>query len=327
MRTSSMKAPLGSAGAARTVRTSLALAALLALSGCGTLSNGFLNPAGTIALQERQLFTIVCIVLLFVIGPVLLLTPIIAWHYRLSNTKSAFRPQWGFSWILEGLIWVPPTLIVVGLAFVLCKYTVRLDPYRPVPGESGQPLVIDVVALDWKWLFIYPEQHIATVNQLMLPAGRPISFNLTSGTVMQSLLMPRLAGQIYAMAGMRTKLNFNIAEPGSYAGENVQYNGDGFPRDKFQIYAMTGQDFAAWVKAAQADKDRLDGSVYQRLSRESVLDNPRTFGQVEPDLFTKILQQSIIPGYVAQHGESPPPGAHSPNHKNDPDATQGRTHA
>jgi len=284
----------------------------LLLSGCASLSSGFLNPAGEIALRERQLFTVVGIVLIFVVGPVLLLTPLIAWHYRLANTKSAFRPDWRFSWKLEFLIWVPPALIVVGLAVVLCNYTVRLDPYRPVPGASGAPLPIDVVSLDWKWLFIYPDQHIATVNQLMLPAGHPVHMYLTSGTVMQSLLMPRLAGQIYAMAGMQTQLNFEISQPGTYWGENTQYNGRGFPHQRFAIHGMAPQSFADWVKHAQANPAALDAKAYESLSVQSVVKHVRTYGQVQSGLYRLVLHQEITPGYVPQHHEPPPADSRNP---------------
>lgn len=293
-------------------RAAAACTLALLLSGCASLSSGFLNPAGEIALRERQLFTVVGIVLIFVVGPVLLLTPLIAWHYRLANTKSAYRPDWRFSWKLEFLIWVPPTLIVVGLAVVLCNYTVRLDPYRPVPGASGTPLPIDVVSLDWKWLFIYPDQHIATVNQLMLPAGRPVHMYLTSGTVMQSLLMPRLAGQIYAMAGMQTQLNFKISQPGTYWGENTQYNGRGFPRQHFAIHGMPAPSFADWVKHAQANPAALNAKAYESLSRQSVLTHVRTYGQVQSGLYQLVLHQKITPGYVPQHHEPPFAGAHNP---------------
>lgn len=280
------------------------------LTSCASLHNGFLSPAGPIAHAERHNFVIVAVVLIFVLAPVLLLTPLIAWHYRLANTKSAFRPQWGFSWILEALIWIPPTLIVAGLAVVLCNYTVRLDPYRPVPGATRPALDIDVVALDWKWLFIYPKAQVATVDQLIVPAGRPVHFRITSGTVMQSLLMPRLAGQIFAMAGMQTQLYFEASKPGSYFGENTQYNGDGFPKDKFPIHALDSAAYAAWMAAARAHPAKLDAAAYAALSRQSVLKQPQVFGQVTPGLYTQILHQEIVPGYVPQHHEPPPPRAH-----------------
>lgn len=282
----------------------LGLTALCLLSGC-SLHRGFLAPGGIIARTERHEFIIVSIVLLFVIAPVLILTPLIAWHYRLANTKSAFRPNWGFSWILEILIWVPPTLIVIGLSFILWHNTARLDPYRLVPG-SGTPITVDVVALDWKWLFIYPEQHIATVDTLVLPVGQPVHFALTSGTVMQSLLMPQLAGQIYAMAGMRTELNFRIDTPATYWGENTQFNGDGFQNQKFPITAVTPAAFDSWVGKTQKNPDRLDDAAYQQLSRQSTLDRPESFGTVTTGIFQRIVHQQITPGYVLQHKEDTP---------------------
>ena len=174
-----------------------------------------MNHAGPIAASQWHLYLIVGVVLVFVAGPVLVLTPLIAWHYRLSNKHSAFRPKWTFSWTLEGFIWIPPTGIVIGLGFVLWQYTHTLDPYRPI--ASDQPaLEIQAVALDWKWLFIYPDSQVAAVNQMAIPVGRPVHISLTSGTVMQSMLVPRLAGQIYAMAGMTTQLNLAASEPGVY---------------------------------------------------------------------------------------------------------------
>lgn len=303
-----MHRPSGPAGARRAprIRALMPLCASLALSGCSSLSRGFLAPGGPIARAERHEFIIVAIVLVFVMAPVFILTPLIAWHYRLANTKSAFRPNWGFSWILEVLIWIPPTLIVIGLSIILWGSTVKLDPYRPVPGATGKPLDIDVVSLDWKWLFIYPAQHIATVNQLVLPAGRPIHFALTSGTVMQSLLMPQLAGQIYAMAGMVTQLNFMVQAPGNFWGENTQFNGDGFQNQKFQINAIAPASFADWVAHARANPRTLDDAAYTNLSRQSTLDKPLTFGSVEGGIFQRIVHQQITPGYVTQHQEPKP---------------------
>jgi cytochrome o ubiquinol oxidase subunit 2 len=279
------------------------MAAACLLSGCSVLSRGFLAPAGPVAAAERHEFFVVAVIMLLVIGPVLLLTPLIAWHYRLANTKSAFRPQWGFSWTLEGLIWIPPTIIVIVLAVFLVQNTVRLDPYRPV-APSVTPLQVQAVSLDWKWLFIYPDQHIASVNQLILPVGRPVHFSLTSGTVMQSLLIPRLAGQIYAMAGMTTQLNLAISEPGTYWGENTQFNGDGFQDQKFQLLGVSPADFDRWVASVQKTPTPLDDKAYQTLSRQSVLPHPIAFGRVEPGIFAKIVRQAIEPGYVSQHQEA-----------------------
>ena len=197
-----------------------AVATALPLAGCSQFHHGVLAAAGPVAEHERHLFLMVCFVMLFVIGPVLLLTPIFAWHYRLANTKSAYRPQWSFSWSLEGLIWIPPAMIVVVLAVFLWRDTHALDPYKPLRADLPATEV-QAVALDWKWLFIYPGQQVATVNELVFPADRPVHLTLTSGTVMQSLLFPQLAGQIYAMAGMTTQLNMAVNTPGTYKGENT----------------------------------------------------------------------------------------------------------
>jgi cytochrome o ubiquinol oxidase subunit 2 len=269
----------------------------LTLSGCDAIGHGFLSPAGPIADAERHYFLVVCLILVFVIAPVLILTPIIAWHYRLNNTHSAYRPQWGFNWPLEGLIWIPPTAIVVGLAVLLWRDTHRLDPYRPLPSTTAA-LEVQVVALDWKWLFIYPDQHVATVNELVIPAGQPVHLRLTSGTVMQALLMPRLASQIYAMAGMTTQLNFAADRPGDYWGENTQFNGVGFQNQKFTVSARTPEAFQQWLVSIQAQQNRLDVSAYQKLSVRSTLLHPLRFGAVAPGLFDGIVQQAFPSGHI-----------------------------
>lgn len=279
------------------------------LAGCGVLDRGFLSPAGPVAGGIRDEFFLVCLVMLFVIGPVLILTPLFAWHYRLSNTKSAYRPQWGWSWSLEGLIWIPPSLIVVGLAVFLWRDTHRLDPYRRLPGA---PIEVQVVAMDWKWMFIYPGQGVATVNRLVIPAGQPVHLSLTSATVMQSILMPRLAGQVYAMAGMRTQLNFAADAPGSYLGENVQFNGMGFQDQKFAVDAMDADGFARWLAQARAQPNRLDDAAYQTLSRRSTLPAPLAFGAIEPDLFQHILDQSLPSGHALELQKLGPPSRSMP---------------
>ncbi len=272
------------------------------LAGCGALDRGFLYPAGPIARATRHEFLFVCFVMLFVIGPVLLLVPAIAWHYRLSNTKSAYRPQWGFSWSLEGLIWIPPTAIVVILAVFLWRDTHRLDPYRPLPGDA---LEVRAIAADWKWIFIYPTQRIATVNRLVIPAGRPVHLELTSATVMQSILMPRLAGQIYAMAGMRTQLALQADGPGSFFGENVQFNGMGFQNEKFAVDAKDKAGFADWVAEVRAQPSRLDAAEYERLSRRSTLPHPLAFGAVEAGLFDRVVTLRQKSGHTLELEKMP----------------------
>ena len=268
-----------------------ALLPLFLLSGCAALKLGVMNHAGPIAASQWRLYVIVGIVLIFVAGPVLLLTPLIAWHYRLSNKHHAFRPNWSFSWTLEGFIWIPPIAIVIGLGFVLWDYTHALDPYRPI--ASDQPaLEVQAVGLDWKWLFIYPDQRVAAVNQLVIPVGRPIHISLTSGTVMQALLIPQLAGQIYAMAGMTTQLNLAASRPGTYRGENTQFNGAGFQNEKFNVIALPPAEFAQWLEHVRASAHPLDAAAYTELFRQSSPPQPIAFSSVPDRLFQHILVQS-----------------------------------
>ncbi len=248
-----------------------------------------MNAAGPVADAERHVYFVLAIVLIFVAGPVLLLAPVIAWHYRLSNKHNHFRPNWNFSWWIEGLIWVPPAGIVIGLSFLLWNSTLRLDPYRPVAGAP--PLEIEAVALDWKWLFIYPGQHIAVINQLTIPAGRPVRISLTSGTVMQSLLIPQLAGQIYAMAGMRTQLNLAASRPGVYRGENTQYNGSGFAREKFDVVALPPAAYAAWLARVQAGGRPLDRAAYVQLFARTTPPQPIFYSSAPDGLFRQILMR------------------------------------
>ena len=263
----------------------------LLLGGCDALKLGFLNAQGPIAAGESRLFVIVVIVMLFVIAPVVLLAPLFAWHYRLSNRRNHFRPQWTFSWIVEFFIWIPPTAIVVGLAFLLWHRTHRFDPYATIASSS--PVVeVQAVALDWKWLFIYPANGIATVNELAIPAGRPVHLTLTSGTVMQSMLIPQLAGQIYAMAGMTTQLNLAADEPGTYVGENTQYNGNGFARQKFAVRSMDPAAYEQWLTTTRAEGVALDDGAYRRLFQPSTEPKAILYSAVPADLFQRILKRA-----------------------------------
>jgi cytochrome o ubiquinol oxidase subunit 2 len=268
----------------------LLIAILPLLTGCGALKLGVVNHAGPVAAGQWHLYIILAIVLIFVAGPVLLLTPIIAWHYRISNKNDAFRPNWNFSWWLEGFIWIPPSAIVVGLAFVLWDYTHELDPYRPLP--SAEPaLEVQAVAFDWKWLFIYPDQGMATINQLTIPVGRPVHIALTSGTVMQALLIPQLAGQIYAMGGMTTQLNLAASRAGIFRGENTQYNGDGFQTEKFDVVALSPADYQSWQAKAQESAGPFDADAYSNLFRKSSIAKPIFYKSAPPDLFERIIKQ------------------------------------
>ena len=280
--------------APRIVGLLFAATPLFLINGCAVLKLGVINHAGPIAATQWRLYVVVGIVLLFVGGPVLLLTPIVAWHYRLSNKHNAFKPKWDFSWTLEGFIWIPPIGIILGLAFVLWDYTHTLDPYRPIASDQP-PLEIQAVGFDWKWLFIYPDRRVAAINQMTIPIGRPVHITLTSGSVMQSLLIPQLAGQIYAMAGMTTQLNLAASRPGVYRGRNTQYNGAGFQTQEFDVTALPPADYERWVSGVRASAPPLDQTAYAELFKRSSLPHPVVFSSVPEQLMQRILVQSREP--------------------------------
>jgi len=279
------------AGRRRLASAGLVSLAVL-LTGCSALSHGVFAAAGPVAEHERHIFWIVAAVLVFVATPVLLLVPLFAWHYRLSNTRHAYRPSWNFSWPVEGLIWIPPTAIVIGLGILVWRATIAEDPYRPLPG--GPPIEVQAIALDWKWVFVYPGQGVASVDRLVIPTGRPVRLRLTSGTVMQSLLIPQLAGQVYAMAGMTTERNLAATKPGTYLGKNTQYNGDGFPRQRFAVVAVAAADYARWLGAAR-QAPPLDAAAWRSIAARRVEPRPRTFSHAAPDLFARVLAASGDP--------------------------------
>ena len=273
----------------RLVFTALSLPLLL--TGCAALQLGVVNHAGPVAAEQWHLYLIVAVVLVFVAGPVLLLVPLIAWHYRQSNKNDAYRPDWGFSWPLEILIWIPPIGIVIWLAVLLWSATHSLDPYRPL-AATQPPLEVQVVALDWKWLFIYPEEGVATVNQLVIPVGRPVHLSLTSGTVMQSLLVPQLGGQIYAMAGMTTHLNLAASRPGVFGGKNTQYNGRGFQDQKFDVVATDAAAYERWVTRVKTGGRPLDETALSQITAQSLIPTPQLFSRVPPNLFKLLVAAS-----------------------------------
>ncbi len=264
------------------------LSLVLAVAGCSPAGRGFLDPKGLVAAEDRHLFVIVVLLMLIVVVPVIVLTPFFAWRYRRRNGQAVYRPNWDFSWTLEILIWGGPALIVAVLGVMLWTETHQLDPYRALSSDQA-PLEVQVVGLDWKWLFIYPDDHIATVNELAIPENRPIHLSITSDTVMQSLMIPQLAGQIYAMAGMKTQLNLIARESGTFTGENTQYNGTGFHKQRFKTIALSARDFEDWLKQVRASGQALDDAAYRQLSLKSTMAQPLLFSSVDDGLFAGIV--------------------------------------
>lgn len=258
---------LGAAARRTARRAALPLLAgsTMLLSGCVDNGASFMDPQGPVAAAQNIHFWQVTWISLIVVLPVLIGVPWIVWHYRYSNKKATYRPHWDFDHALEWAMWLIPAAIVVALSTLLWINTHKLDPYRPLVSEKA-PLRVQVVGLDWKWLFIYPDYHVATVGQLVFPQDRPVSLQLTTDTVMQSFTVPALVGQIYAMPGMVTKLNMAADKVGEYDGMNTQYNGDGFHEQHFVAKAVSDADFKSWMSKVQSDGVAMNDMAYQKLS-------------------------------------------------------------
>ncbi|QJR82363.1 cytochrome ubiquinol oxidase subunit II [Alteromonas pelagimontana] len=241
---------------------------LLLLIPPANASATFLAPLGSVAEAQRSHLIWVIVLTLGAIVPVLIATPLILWRYRYQNKKAKYLPSWAFSIKLEYVLWGLPSIIVTALAFKLWHSVAELAPYRPIESqENVAPLCVQVVGLNWKWLFIYPQYNIATVNALNLPVGRPVSLQLTTDTVMQSFRISALAGQIYAMPGMTTQLNFIASKKGETLGENTQYNGDKFAEQRFAVKALSTADFQQWVSQVKDTGNQLTAENYHILAK------------------------------------------------------------
>jgi len=261
------------------------LAALL--SGCKA---SLLEPAGRVAADEKSLIITATLLMLIVVIPVIVMTLYFAWKYRASNTSATYMPNWSYSHRIEAVVWAVPIIIIAVLGTLTWKTTHELDPYRPLESKV-KPITIQVVALDWKWLFIYPEQHIATVNEIQFPAGTPVNFKITSDTVMNVFFIPQLGSQIYAMAGMQTQVNLIADQPGVYDGLSTNFSGAGFPDMKFTATASSQADFDAWVAKVKASGNKLGLDNYGELAKPTAKDPVKYFGNVEPVLFTAVLDK------------------------------------
>ncbi|HEY4292560.1 ubiquinol oxidase subunit II [Luteibacter sp.] len=272
----------------------------LLLSGCDAV---LLSPSGDIARQQRDLIVISVVLMLIVIIPVIYMIVAFAWKYRESNkaAHAEYDPDWNHSTVLELLIWSAPLLIIIALGAITWTSTHKLDPYRPVEQISqgravvpgSKPLVVEVVALDWKWLFLYPEQGIATVNEMAAPVDRPIEFHITASSVMNAFFVPSLAGMIYAMPGMETKLNAVMNKPGDFEGISANYSGAGFSDMHFRFHSLSDADFDAWVAKARASGGQLGREDYLKLEQPSEKEPVRYYGTVAPGLYNAILNRCV----------------------------------
>ncbi|XMR43518.1 cytochrome o ubiquinol oxidase subunit II [Escherichia coli] len=259
------------------------------LSGC---NSALLDPKGQIGLEQKSLILTALGLMLIVVIPVIIMAVVFARKYRASNTDAKYTPDWSHSNKIEAVVWTVPVIIVVILATITWKTSHELDPYKPLDSEV-KPILVDVISLDWKWLFVYPELGIASVNELAFPINTPVNFRVTSDTVMNSFFIPKLGGQIYAMAGMQTKLHLIANEAGKYDGISSSYSGAGFSGMKFKAIATQDQaGFDAWVaKVKQSPKQLTTMAEFDALAKPTEYHPVEYFSSPDPALFVNLINK------------------------------------
>jgi len=288
------------------IRGVLATGAGLLAAGC---NRGILDPVGPIAAQEKQLLINSTAIMLAIIIPTIIATIAFAWWFRRGNTKAKYLPDWEYSGAVELVVWSIPALTVMLLGGIAWIGSHDLEPSKPL-RSSVQPVRVEVVSLDWKWLFIYPDQGVATVNQLVVPAGVPISFRLTSGTVWNVFFVPQVGTMIYTMPRMTTRLNLQADRHGVYDGLSAHFSGDGFSGMRFKTHVVPPQQFAAWAQGARGKGLALDGRVYAELEKPSSYVPPITYGAVAPGLFDAIvMNRAPGPSMLPHNKQLPGAGA------------------
>jgi cytochrome o ubiquinol oxidase subunit 2 len=260
-----------------------------------------LDPQGPVASAERLILFNATAIMLVVVLPVILLTLAFAWWYRASNKRAVYWPDWSYSGHIELVVWSIPAMVVILLAGVAWTGSHLLDPARELKSDV-KPIRIEVVSLDWKWLFIYPDLGVATVNELIVPSATPVEFLLTSATVMNSFFVPQLGSQIYTMPGMTTRLNLLADRPGDYPGLSANFSGDGFSDMLFLVHAVPASEFSSWRARVASEGAVLNADAYSQLARAAVDTQMQTYRNVDPNLFDRIVQQNA----VAEPTASPP---------------------
>jgi cytochrome o ubiquinol oxidase subunit 2 len=264
----------------------------LSLAGC---SGGVLDPIGPVGLDASLILIDSLVIMLAIAIPTILVAFWVAWRYRASNAKADYLPYWSYSGRIEAVVWSIPILTIIFLSGLIWVGSYRLDPFRPLPSKTP-PLEVQVVALDWKWLFIYPQQGVASVNQLVVPAGTPVHFRLTASSVFNAFFVPRLGSMIYAMPGMVSQLHLQADRPAELFGVSAHFSGDGFSDMQFQVKSVPPADFASWAQTARGAGPALDQAAYGVLARQSQNVRPYTYRDVDPQLFWAIATQKLPPG-------------------------------
>ncbi|WOJ91526.1 ubiquinol oxidase subunit II [Methylocapsa polymorpha] len=264
-----------------------------------------LDPQGVIGQAEKMILIDSLAIMLAIVVPTIAATFAFAWWFRASNIRARYLPDWDYSGRIELIVWGIPLLVIMLLGGVAWIGSHDLDPAKPLASNTP-PLEVQAVSLDWKWLFIYPTQGVASVNRLVIPAGAPIHFSLTSASVMNAFFISQLGSMIYTMNGMTTQLNLQADAPGTFHGLSSQYSGDGFSDMHFDVVAVPPDQFAAWVETARNTGPALDAGSYAVLARQSVSTHPFTFRAADPELFQQIVAQKLPPGPGPQTGRPGP---------------------
>ena len=272
-------------------RVAAALPLTLLASAC---NRGILDPVGPVAAAEKQILINSTAIMLAIIIPTMIATVAVAFWFRRGNSRAEYRPDWEYSGAIEMVVWGIPILTIMLLGGIAWIGSHQLEPSKPLTSPN-KPISVEVVSLDWKWLFIYPDQGIATVNQLVVPAGTPINFRLTSATVWNVFFVPQMGSMIYTMPRMATRLNLQADKQGVFPGRSAHFSGDGFPGMEFNVLSVTPQQFAAWTATARGNGQVLDGRSYAQLARPSSYVKPMTYSNVAPGLFDYIVAGKAPP--------------------------------
>lgn len=281
------------------------------LSGChGHFA--ILDPKGVIAAAEKKIFIEALLLMLIVVIPVVIMSIVIPYRYRASNVKAKYTPNWAHNNLMEVVWWTIPCVIIVILSVWTWIYTHSLDPYRPLAADKDT-VMIEAIALDWKWLFIYPAQQIATINYVVIPVNTPIRFFITSDAPMNSFEVPQLAGQIYAMTGMQTKMNMMATSTGMYSGLSTNFSGNGFSGMNFKLKVTTAKEYESWIKTVKKSPKHLTMAEYNKLTQHTENNPVEYFSHAEPHLFSKavIKYMGPMPGMELGYASTEQGGAKS----------------
>jgi cytochrome o ubiquinol oxidase subunit 2 len=281
----------------------LLLGVIVALAALGVIVRYLLNsnipvlqPAGQIGEKEKHLLVITTLLCLIVVIPVFIMTAYIAWKYREGNKSARYQPSWDRSWKIESVWWGIPLMIISTLAVITWNSSHDLDPFKPL-ASTNKAIPVQVVALPWKWLFIYPQQNISTVNYLAMPLNTPVDFQITADAPMNSFWIPQLGGQVYAMSGMSTQLHLMADKPGLYTGRSANISGRGFSGMDFQTHVWDKSQFDSWVQTVRKSPTKLTFDQYAQLSQDSENNPPTYYSAAADNLYDNIIMKYMEPGH------------------------------